>query len=181
MSGARIIFIHGPPACGKFTIGRELSALTGVPLFHNHLVVDMLLAVFPFGSAPFRKHREQIWIDVMSDAVAGGGSLIFTFNPERTVDPEFTVHLGARIAKAGGTITFVEIACSEAEIERRTEAASRRDSQKLNSRERYRELKRAGAFDYPTLTSECRVDSSIASPKESARLIAETVGLSTGG
>lgn len=46
----RLVFIHGPAASGKLTVAKELAALTGYPLFHNHLIVDALLAVFPFGS-----------------------------------------------------------------------------------------------------------------------------------
>lgn len=41
-----LIFIHGPAAVGKLTVARELSRQSGVAVFHNHLVVDALLAVF---------------------------------------------------------------------------------------------------------------------------------------
>jgi hypothetical protein len=30
-----LVFIVGPPAVGKMTVGMEVSALTGIPLFHN--------------------------------------------------------------------------------------------------------------------------------------------------
>ena len=42
-----LIVLHGPPAVGKLTVGREASALTGFPLFHNHLVVDTVTAGSP--------------------------------------------------------------------------------------------------------------------------------------
>jgi len=32
-----LVFLHGPAASGKLTVGRELSRLTGYRLFHNHL------------------------------------------------------------------------------------------------------------------------------------------------
>lgn len=174
---SRVVFLHGPPACGKYTIGRELAALTGWPLFHNHLVVDMLLTVFPFGSAPFREHRERIWLDVMGDAAKAGGSLIFTFNPERTVDPAFPTRLRERIVGAGGTISFAEITCDERELDRRTEEPSRKEFHKLDSGERYRELKRAGAFEYPAIPSQCRVDSTELPPRDVARQIFTALNL----
>jgi tRNA A37 N6-isopentenylltransferase MiaA len=31
-----LLFIYGPAAVGKLTIGRELAKLTGYRLFHNH-------------------------------------------------------------------------------------------------------------------------------------------------
>ena len=55
----KLIFIHGPVASGKLTIARALAALTGLAVFHNHLVVDAVAAVFPFGSEPFIRLREQ--------------------------------------------------------------------------------------------------------------------------
>ncbi|WP_210505209.1 hypothetical protein [Naasia sp. SYSU D00057] len=40
-----MVFIHGPAASGKLTTARALAERTGFALFHNHLVVDALLAL----------------------------------------------------------------------------------------------------------------------------------------
>src|SRR5262245_57362571 len=66
----RLIFIYGAPAAGKLTVARELAALTGFALFHNHLVVDAVASVFPFGSESFSKLREQWWLAMMGEAAA---------------------------------------------------------------------------------------------------------------
>ena len=74
-----LIVLHGPPAVSKLTVAREASALTGFPLFHNHLVVDTVTAVFPFGTLEFRELRDQLWLAVMGRAAAEGmPGLIFT-------------------------------------------------------------------------------------------------------
>jgi hypothetical protein len=77
-----LLFLHGPPAAGKYTIARAVSDATGLPLFHNHLIVDAVHAVFPFGSPGFVALRERFWLDVIRAAVAENRSLIFTFQPE---------------------------------------------------------------------------------------------------
>ena len=59
-----LVFLHGPAASGKLTTARALGQLTGYPVFHNHLVVDMLTLIFPFGSKEFVALREQFWIAV---------------------------------------------------------------------------------------------------------------------
>lgn len=164
----RVIFLHGPPAAGKYTVGKELSSLTGITLFHNHLLVDLLMAIFPFGSPLFIHHRERIWLDVIGDAVTAGTSLIFTFTPERTVSPEFPGSLAQRVEAAGGQITFVEIACDNEELERRVESGIRTRFKKLNSLPLYRQLRDEGAFEYPPIASEFVVDSADASPREAA-------------
>ncbi len=46
----KLVFIHGPAAVGKLTVARELAELTGLALFHNHLVVDLVTSLFEFGS-----------------------------------------------------------------------------------------------------------------------------------
>lgn len=177
MRPPEIVFLHGPAASGKLTIARELAALTGFALFHNHLVVDTLLALFPFGSPEFVRHRERLWLDLMGDATATGRSLVFTFNPERTVAADFPQTLAARVAAAGGRMRFVEIVCAEAEIERRLEAASRREFKKLADLALYRRLRAEGAFAYPPIASELRVDSGTEPPAASAARIATALAL----
>jgi chloramphenicol 3-O-phosphotransferase len=174
---ARVVFLYGPVASGKLTIARELSALTSFALFHNHLAVDLLLSLFPFGSSPFVLFRERIWLELMESAVGNGSSLIFTFAPDRTVSPSFPAVLQERVARAGGSVGFAEIVCPDEEIERRIEAPSRREFGKLASVTLYRQLKQAGAFEYPRLNAACRVDSSVATPLECARRIAADLNL----
>src|SRR5262245_57197679 len=84
-----LVFLHGPPAVGKLTVARELARLTGFRLFHNHLTVDAVTAVFDFGTEPFITLREHIWLTVFAEAARHDVSLVFTFTPERTVRPSF--------------------------------------------------------------------------------------------
>lgn len=114
-----LIFIYGPPAAGKLTVARELAARTGIALFHNHLVVDAVMAVFPFGDEAFVRLREQFWMAVFEDAAKQGRSLIFTFAPEPTVAPEFPERARGLVERYGGRTTFIALAVSSEEQERR--------------------------------------------------------------
>lgn len=58
-----LIFLHDPVASGKLALAHELSSLTGLPVFHNHLLVDVLLEVFEFGSPEFIRLREQFRLE----------------------------------------------------------------------------------------------------------------------
>lgn len=174
----RLVFIHGPAASGKLTIARELAALTGLPLFHNHLVVDALLSVFRFGSPAFVELREKMWIDMFAAAAAEKRSLIFTFHPEASVAPDFPERAAALVAAAGGRVDFVAIRCAPDIIEARIEAPSREASGKLSSLALYHELEAKGAFAYPPLPSAAvEVDSGAVDPAQAARHIRETLGL----
>jgi hypothetical protein len=174
----KLIFLHGPPGVGKLTVARELAALTGYRLFHNHLVVDLLLAVFDFGTEPFVLLRESIWLSVFREAAARGVSLVFTFNPERTVREGFAAEAAGAVEAAGGEVLFVELTCDEGELERRIETPERAEFGKLRSAEFYRRLKEEGAFEYPPLPGPAlSVDVTERPPAEAARLIAERLGL----
>ena len=168
-----LVFLHGPPGCGKLTVGRELAALTGYRLFHNHLVVDLLHPVFEFGSPPFVELREQMWLATFREAARAGVSLVFTFAPERTVRPGFPEAAESCVHAEGGRTFFVSLTCSEAEIERRVAEPSRRSYGKLASTERYRELRDSGAFEFPPLRADLTLDTGALTPLEVARRVSQ--------
>lgn len=171
----KLVFIHGAPAVGKLTVARELASLTGFRLFHNHLTVDLVSSLFDFGSEPFVLLREQIWLAAFAEAARTDVSLIFTFNPERTVRDRFVRDAIDVVESAGGRVIYVELTCAEAELERRIEDASRKEFGKLASVEQYRSLKDAGAFHFPKLPNGITLDTTNQLPVETARLIGEYV------
>ena len=63
-----LVVLIGPPASGKMTVGRELEDLTGFPLFHNHMTIELVLPFFEFGSDSFSRlvgtFRQQIFEEV---------------------------------------------------------------------------------------------------------------------
>ena len=171
----KLVFLHGPPAVGKLTVARELAVLTGFRLFHNHLTVDLVGSLFPFGSEPFIRLREQIWLAAFAEAARNNVSLIFTFNPERTVRESFIQETIDVVEANGGQVIFVELTCAEEELERRIEDVSRKEFGKLASVEQYRSLQAAGAFQFPKLPNGLSLDTSSLRPAESAQLISEYV------
>ena len=37
---AKLVLITGPQAVGKMTVGQELTKITNLKLFHNHMSID---------------------------------------------------------------------------------------------------------------------------------------------
>lgn len=129
----QLVFIYGQVASGKLTIAREVAERTGFALFHNHLIVDAVGAVFPFGSESFVRLRERFWLEVIAQAAKDGRSLIFTFAPEPTVAPDFAERVRALVESAGGKVIFVALTVPAEEQERRLVEPSRATFGKMQS------------------------------------------------
>lgn len=42
----KLVLICGPQAVGKMTVGQELTKITDLKLFHNHMTIELLLQIF---------------------------------------------------------------------------------------------------------------------------------------
>ncbi len=178
---SQVLFLHGPAASGKHTIGTLVAEKLGWPLFHNHLTVDLVTSLFDFGTEGFVALREAIWRESFAAAADAGRSFVFTFNPERTVRPALIGELQELVEARGGEVLYVELACSDAEVERRIGNASRQQFGKLTDVGLYRDIRDGGGFDFPPLPEAMIVvDTEARPPEESAGLISSAV-LEAGG
>jgi hypothetical protein len=122
---------------GKLSVGTELAALTGFKLFHNHLTVDLVGAVFPRGSEPWLRLLRRLRRDVFEDATRAGIDLVFTGVAKAT--PEHYEAMRTMLApvwEGGGTVLFVQLACAREELLRRVQSESRRAWNKLTDPQR---------------------------------------------
>ncbi|MBB5057085.1 hypothetical protein HDF16_001770 [Granulicella aggregans] len=178
----KLIFVYGMPASGKLTVAKELAAVTGYKLFHNHLVVDLLLPVFEFGSEEFVRLREEMWMLVFAEACRSGvPGMIFTFAPERTVTEGFIGSVVELVARMGGEIEFVQLVCPTVELRARMDEASRRAYGKLTSLEMFDKLLAEGAFEASGMPeARVTVDTGTCSPREASESIAKALVLPDG-
>ena len=106
------VCVFGPPAVGKMTVGHELARITGFKLFHNHMTVDPVLDIFPFGSPPFVRLVDEFRRRIIEEAVAADlPGLIFTFvwGLEDEGDRDLVASYVDIVESAGGTALFVEL------------------------------------------------------------------------
>jgi len=76
----KFVVIFGPHAVGKMTVGQELSKITGLKLFHNHMTIDLVSNFFNFstpqGKRLVRLFRQEIFEEVSKSDLDG---MIFTY------------------------------------------------------------------------------------------------------
>ena len=44
----KLVIIFGPQAVGKMTVGQELSKITDLKLFHNHMTIELVSPFFSY-------------------------------------------------------------------------------------------------------------------------------------
>ena len=183
-----LVVIVGPPAVGKMTVGSELSALTGLPLFHNHLSIEAVLPVFDFGTPAFGRlvggFRERVFVEVAESDLPG---LIFTyvwaFNEPS--DRDFIEGIKGIFESRGGRAVFVELWASletrrsrNSSPERLSAKPSKRNVEESDRRlvkmETTYRLSSDGDFPFPEYL---RIDNTDSSAREVAQVIAEHFAL----
>ncbi|HJR40312.1 MAG TPA: AAA family ATPase [Nocardioidaceae bacterium] len=112
------VMIFGPPAVGKMTVGHELTRLTGFKLFHNHMSVEPVLDIFPFGSPPFERlvseFRRRI-IEEAADSELPGLVFTYVWALEDPQDKRVVESYADIVESRGGQAHFVELVATQEE------------------------------------------------------------------
>ena len=189
----QLVFLIGPAAVGKMTVGLELSRRTGLRLLHNHMTIDLVLPFFEFGSAPFQRlvtdFRRQIVEEVAASTLPG---LLFTYvwafdHPEDAVTIE---GYAKPFREQGLPVAFVELDATQDERLRRNRTELRLDHKRskrdlawseanlLESDERHAFL---SSDDFRSRPDWLHVETTDLSPEATADVIIEKLRLPTAG
>jgi hypothetical protein len=106
-----LLFVFGPPAVGKMTVGRAIADASDFRLFHNHHVLEPLLDVFDYGTPPFNRLLEEFRLRVLEEAATSGTDLVYTLVWALDL-PEDSAYLRRHLrpfVDAGQAIAFVEL------------------------------------------------------------------------
>jgi shikimate kinase len=175
-----LVYIYGPPASGKLTIGEKVAELAGYPLFHNHLTVNAISSVFAFGSEPFTEVVHRLRLDVFETAARAGISLIFTNNSAwagsggRARFAAFAAAAEQVVGAQGGRTVFVRLSAPAAVLEERVADDSRRAHGKLLDVGRLREMM-SDLDQSPLHPGDLTIDTAMVSPEVAALTITEAL------
>ncbi len=119
------IFLVGPPAVGKLTIGRLLSQWTGFPFYDNSRSIDTASLLFPYGAEEFREYRDEMRLSFYLRAKSSGiGGLISSCCLARNSWP-YLNHIEAHLSDSGWTTKYILLTADEAIILSRVESLDR--------------------------------------------------------
>jgi hypothetical protein len=175
-----LTYIYGPPASGKLTVAERLAELTGYTLFHNHLTVNAISSVFPFGSEAYEEVLHRLRLDVFETAAKTDTNLIFTNNsawrgPDaRSRFAAFAAQAKHAVEAQRGRVVFVRLSAPVAVLEERLASESRRKHQKLLDVGQLRELV-LNLDESPLHHDDLCIDTSVVSAEIAALTISEAL------
>ena len=176
----KLVFLFGNGAVGKMTVGQELTKITSLRLFHNHMAIEPVLEVFgTFHSRAIKRIRDVIFEEFSKSNEYG---LIFTFMWafDQQEDWDYIAHIRELFALPEEDVYYVElIAPQEIRLQRNETAnrlhnkASKRDlewsrARLLQDDQNYRLESLPGEI---TFKNYLRLDNSKLSPSEAAQII----------
>lgn len=191
-SAPTLLFVIGPPAVGKMTVGAAIAEHTGFKLFHNHMTIEPLVRLFPFGTPQFTRLNDEFRTRILQEA-AGSDlpglvfSVVWFFDqPE---DAESVARYAAPFAERGGRVLYLELTAPlETRLERNTgptRLAEKPTKQDLEWSRRHvialdgeHRMNSHGYFD--GRDDHLLVDNTQLTPDEVARRAVEFFGLGSG-
>ena len=184
-----LLYIVGPPAVGKMSVGQAIAERTGLRLFHNHISIELALRYFEYGTPAFRRISNEVRRRVIEEVAASDlPGLVFTFVWAFNVpeDQAFVDEYALPFRSRGGRVLFVELEATQAERLKRNECESRlaekpskRDLEAsrrrlLQNDLRY-QLNSGGEFDQRP--DYLRIDNTMLTPGEVAERVISQFGL----
>jgi shikimate kinase len=85
-----LLFVVGPPAVGKMTVGKEIADRTGLRLFHNHMMIEPVLHFFDYEDPAFGRLVEEFRIRIFEEVAASDLSPVGSSTTSPTTVPPAT-------------------------------------------------------------------------------------------
>ena len=184
-TGPNLVFIFGPAAVGKMTVGQALQKLTGFRLLYNHLVVDLVTEFFDFGTPGFHRLARPFTLQIIEACADEGVGLIITHGLlfDSVSASGILREWSAPYRQAGGAVHHVELSAPlEVRLQRNTSENRRRHRKTTWATEQHlREMESWGRWhslrELPTDDGHLIIDNSELPAEDAAQRIVQAFSL----
>jgi len=121
----RLVFLYGPPAVGKLTVAKAIAERLPFKILHNHVTIDAVTEVLPFGSDTFWRVVGRFRRDLVAAAAEENIDLIYTF-VFAPGDEQHVADIVSSYENAEGAVSFVQLLAPREVLRQRVLADSRR-------------------------------------------------------
>jgi shikimate kinase len=171
----KLLFLYGPAAVGKLTVARELTRLTGYPIFDNHLSIDYAARLLDWGTPGYVSFLRALRLFTFRQmAQMGLKGLIFTFVYTPPGSDEFIEQVLAVCEQSEIELLFVKLEAPPEVLLQRVVSPERKTLKKLSRPERLLQmLDEQGALEAIPFVESLHIDTSRLTPVEAAQRIAQ--------
>lgn len=173
----KLILIYGPPAAGKLTIAKELSAITGIKVFHNHMTIDLAEELFDWGTTGFWTVVDTMRFSVFEEAAKADMDLIFTLVYCAPFDVLYVDRIKRSIEEYGGEVCFIRLQCTPEILKERVILEDRKQFGKISTVESLEQLMSKGDIFAAAPYEGIEIDTCRMTPLEAADAIADHFSL----
>ena len=185
----KLVIIFGPHAVGKMTVGQELTKITELKLFHNHMTIEVVSDLFRNSPNEFRRlvdlFRQEIF-EAFSKSDEHGMIFTYMWAFDSKEDWEYIEKLENLFVSRGAEVYFIELEAEEKlRIERnKTEnrLANKPSKRNIENSERlFREIE--SEYRLNSLEGELqkenyiKINNSNLSPRDAAKIIKDRFSL----
>ena len=178
----KLLFMIGDTAVGKMTVGQELMKLTGLRLFHNHMMIEPVLEIFGQWRPDITQRLRQVIFEEFAKTDSYGMIFTFMWAFDMRSDWDYVEWVKGIFGLPDEDVYYVElIAPQEVRLQRNVtenrlkHKASKRDVEASNARllrddASWRCVSRPGEIPFPNYF---RLDNTNISPQNAAQIIKE--------
>lgn len=178
----KLVFLIGNAAVGKMTVGQELMKITGLRLFHNHMMIEPVIEIFGRYDSEAIDRLRQIVFEEFAKSDCYGMIFTYMWAFDQKSDWDYIEHVKSIFEPYGTEFYYVElIASREIRLKRNVtenrlqNKASKRDIEYSNQRlinddARYRLESFDGEIRFENYV---KIDNSDVPPETVAQMIKE--------
>ena len=178
----KLVILIGNSAVGKMTVGQELAKITGLRLFHNHMMIEPVLEIFGQWRPDVTQRLRQVIFEEFAKTDLYGMIFTFMWAFDMQSDWDYVDWVKGIFGLPDEDVYYVElIAPQEVRLERNAtenrlkNKASKRNIEDSNAR-LLRDDQNWRCESYPgeiTHPNYLRLENTNISPEEAARMIRE--------
>jgi hypothetical protein len=130
----KLVFIIGNAAVGKMTVGQELTKITDLRLFHNHMTIEPILEIFGYFNVKAISRMREIIFEEFANSEQYG--LIFTYMCafDQESDWNYVEHICDIFKKHNADIYYIELVAPQ-EIRLQRNVTENRLKNKVSKRD----------------------------------------------
>lgn len=182
----KLVIIFGNIAVGKMTVGQELSKITDLKLFHNHMTIEPVIELFGYYEGRTVNRLRKVIFEEFSKSNNYGMIFTYVWALDNKGDWDYIKYVSELFEEQGAEVFYVELVAPQ-KIRLERNAAENRLTHKpskrnldfahkdlLDTDEKYRTESYEGEI---TFTNYIRIDNSALAPETVAGMIKERFSL----